>query len=75
MNLELVPFLSYYEQDIIADIANEVLTILKGEEIRGKQERVEAVLDKMDEREYGNLMSLSKEITDFEIDMSKVDNV
>lgn len=48
---------------------------MKGEEIRGKQERVEAVLDKMDEREYGNLMSLSKEITDFEIDMSKVDNV
>lgn len=53
-------------------MANEVLTILKGDEVRGKQERVEAVLDKMDEREYGNLVSLSKEITDFEIDINRV---
>lgn len=62
------------EQDIIADVANEVLSILKGEEVRGKQERVEAVLAKMDEREFGNLVAISKEITDFEVDTIKVWN-
>ena len=62
------------EQDIIADVANEVLSILKGEEVRGKQERVEAVLAKMDEREFGNLVAISKEITDFEVDTVKVRN-
>ena len=62
------------EQDIIADVANEVLSILKGEEVRGKQERVEAVLAKMDEREFGNLVAMSKEITDVEIDTVKVRN-
>ena len=62
------------EQDIIADVANEVLSILKGEEVRGKQERVEAVLAKMDEREFGNLVAISKEITDFEVDTIKVRN-
>ena len=62
------------EQDIIADVANEVLSILKGEEVRGKQERVEAVLAKMDEREFGNLVAISKDITDFEVDTIKVRN-
>ena len=62
------------EQDIITDVANEVLSILKGEEVRGKQERVEAVLAKMDEREFGNLVAISKDITDFEVDTIKVRN-
>ena len=62
------------EQDIIADVANEVLSILKGEEVRGKQEHVEAVLAKMDEREFGNLVAISKDITDFEVDTVKVRN-
>ena len=62
------------EQDIIAEVANEVLSILKGEEVRGKQERVEAVLAKMDEREFGNLVAISKDITDFEVDTIKVRN-
>lgn len=50
------------------------MSILKGEEVRGKQERVEAVLAKMDEREFGNLVAISKDITDFEVDTIKVRN-
>ncbi len=53
-------------------MANEVLSILKGDEVRGRQERVEAVLDKMNEREFGDLVELSKEITDFDVDLSSV---
>ena len=53
-------------------MANEVLSILKGDEVKGKQERVEAVLDKMNEREFGDLVELSKEITDFDVDLSAV---
>lgn len=49
-----------------------MLSILKGEEVKGKQERVEAVLDKMNEREFGDLVELSKEITDFDVDLSAV---
>ena len=44
-------------------MANEVLSILKGDEVKGKQERVEAVLDKMNEREFGDLVELSKAST------------
>ena len=39
---------------------------MKSDEIRGRQERVEALLDRMNEREYGNLVFLSKEIDDFD---------
>lgn len=53
-------------------MANEVLSILKDDEVRGRQERVEAVLDKMNEREFGDLVELSKEITDFDVDLSSV---
>ena len=53
-------------------MANEVLSILKGDEVRGRQERVEAVLAKMNEREFGDLVELSKEITDFDVDLSSV---
>ena len=53
-------------------MANEVLSILKGDEVKGKQERVEAVLDKMNEREFGDQVELSKEITDFDVDLSAV---
>ena len=53
-------------------MANEMLSILKGDEVRGRQERVEAVLDKMNEREFGDLVELSKEITDFDVDLSSV---
>lgn len=53
-------------------MANEVLSILKGDEVKRKQERVEAVLDKMNEREFGDLVELSKEITDFDVDLSAV---
>lgn len=53
-------------------MANEVLSILKGDEVCGRQERVEAVLDKMNEREFGDLVELSKEITDFDVDLSSV---
>ena len=49
-----------------------MLSILKGDEVKGKQERVEAVLDKMNEREFGDLVELSKEITDFNPDMNDV---
>ena len=47
-----------------------MLSILKGDEVKGKQERVEAVLDKMNE--FGDLVELSKEITDFDVDLSAV---
>ena len=53
-------------------MANEVLSILKGDEVKGKQERVEAVLGKMNEREFGDLVELSKEITDFNPDVNDV---
>ena len=53
-------------------MANEVLSILKGDEVRGRQERVEAVLDKMNEREFGDPVELSKEITGFDVDRSSV---
>ena len=49
-----------------------MLSILKGDEVKGKQERVEAVLNKMNEREFGDLVELSKEITDFDVDLSAV---
>lgn len=49
-----------------------MLSILKGDEVKGKQERVEAVLGKMNEREFGDLVELSKEITDFDVDLSAV---
>lgn len=49
-----------------------MLSILKGDEVRGRQERVEAVLAKMNEREFGDLVELSKEITDFDVDLSSV---
>lgn len=49
-----------------------MLSILKGDEVKGKQEGVEAVLDKMNEREFGDLVELSKEITDFDVDLSAV---
>ena len=49
-----------------------MLSILKGDEVKGKQERVEAVLDKMNEREFGDLVELSNEITDFDVDLSAV---
>ena len=49
-----------------------MLSILKGDEVKGKQERVEAVLDKMNEREFGDLVELRKEITDFDVDLSAV---
>ena len=45
-----------------------MLSILKGDEVKGKQERV----DKMNEREFGDLVELSKEITDFDVDLSAV---
>ena len=40
--------------------------------MKGKQERVEAVLGKMNEREFGDLVELSKEITDFDVDLAAV---
>ena len=60
------------EQDGIADVANELLTILKDGEVKGKQERCEAILGKMNEREFGDLVELSKEITDFDVDVEEV---
>lgn len=36
--------------------------------MRSKQERCEAILGKMNEREFGNMVELGKEITDFNID-------
>ena len=40
--------------------------------MRNKQERCESILGKMNEREFGNMVELSKEITDFNIDMEEV---
>ena len=59
------------EQDVIADVANELLTILKDGEVKGKKERCEAILGKMNEREFGDLVELSKEITDFDVDVEE----
>lgn len=57
---------------MIADVANELLTILKDGEVKGKQERCEAILGRMNEREFGDLVELGKEITDFDVDMEEV---
>lgn len=50
----------------------KLLTILKDGEVKGKQERCEAILGKMNEREFGDLVELSKEITDFDVDVEEV---
>lgn len=52
---------------MIADVANEVLAILKDGEMKGKQGRCEAILGAMNEREFGDLVELGKEITDFDV--------
>lgn len=45
-----------------------MLLILKSEEMKGKQERCEEILGKLNEREFGSLVEISKDITDFEQD-------
>lgn len=44
---------------------------MKSDELKDKQERCEAILGKMNEREFGNLVELGKQITDF--DTAEVD--
>ena len=44
---------------------------MKSDELKEKQERCEAILGKMNEREFGNLVELGKQITDF--DTAEVD--
>ena len=56
----------------MADVANELLTILKDGYLMVKQQRCEALLGKMNEREFGDLVELSKEITDFNPDVNDV---
>ena len=56
----------------VADVANELLTILKDGDMKGKQQRCESLLGKMNEREFGDLVELSKEITDFNPDVNDV---
>ena len=56
----------------MADVANELLTILKDGDMKGKQQRCESLLGKMNEREFGDLVELSKEITDFNPDLNDV---
>ena len=56
----------------MADVANELLTILKDGDMKGKQQRCESLLGKMNERVFGDLVELSKEITDFDVDLSAV---
>ena len=41
---------------------------MKSEELKEKQERCEAILGKMNERDFGNLVELGKQITDFDAD-------
>ena len=40
--------------------------------MKGKQQRCESLLGKMNEREFGDLVELSKEITDFDVELSAV---
>lgn len=53
--------------DVLRDAADEVLYILKDEEMRApdKKKQIEAILGGMDENQFADLMGIGRRITDF----------